>query len=104
MITYLSHVRAYLTGSREEHDASHPLLRAQPRLSSKVVKVVNKSFEDVSEPGIWICGIDQIDVLRDVVDGEVHQGWDLDLRWVHVRQAVSVSMGHVKGILVNLDE
>lgn len=84
-LTYLPHIATYLARRSEELYSRHPLLSAQPGFARKIVEVDHQTFEDILEPRIRIGRVDQIDVVGDVVNGEIQQWRDLadDLRGVH---------------------
>lgn len=81
---YLSHITAYLTDLRQELQAGHPLFGAEPGLARKVVQVGDQPLQHVLQAGILAEGVDEDDILGDVVDGEILQGRDLDLGGIHL--------------------
>lgn len=82
-MSYLSNVRTNLTRPREELNARHPFLRAQSCFARKVVQVRHESLQNVLEPWVRVQRVDPDHVLGDVVDRQVHQRRDLDLRGIH---------------------
>jgi len=46
--------------------------------------MADQALKDIFEPRIRVCGIDEVDIFGDVVDGEVFDGRDLHLRWIHI--------------------
>lgn len=75
----LSNVRTYLPNLGQKLDARHPLLMAEPRLSRKVVDVLDQSLKDVLQPGIGTLAIDQLDIVGNVVDRQVFELWNVNL-------------------------
>lgn len=81
--SYLSDIRAHLTGPREELDTSHPFAAREANLARKVVEVRDQALEDVFHARVGLVGVDQVDIVGDVVGIEIFQWWNLDLGGVH---------------------
>ena len=43
----------------------------------------DETFEDVFHAGVWVVGVDEIDIFRDVICVEILQWRDLDLGGIH---------------------
>lgn len=43
----------------------------------------DETFEDVFHAGVWVVGVDKIDIFSDVVCVEILQWRDLDLGGIH---------------------
>jgi hypothetical protein len=80
----LPHVRADLTSLRKEIDACHPFFGRQAGFPREIVKMCSEAFEDVLHTSVWVVGVDEIDILGDVVSVQVLQWRDLDLRRIHI--------------------
>lgn len=78
--TYIANITADLPRRNQEHDARHPLVRAEARLARKVVQVRDQPVEDVSEPVILSLVVDAYRVRRDVINRQVEQHRRLLLR------------------------
>lgn len=48
----------------------------------------DEALEDVFAAGVGVVGVDQVDIVGDVVGVEVFQRWDLDLGGVHGGQSL----------------
>ena len=68
---YLPHISARLAGRGQELNARHPLLGAQTGFTGEVMEMGHQPFEHISEPQIWIIGIDKDDVFGYVFDGQI---------------------------------
>lgn len=77
--SYLSDIGAYLSHAGEEQETDHPFFMTQSRLSRKVMSVLDQSLQNVFETRIRALPIDQLHIVRNVVDGKVFQGRDFDL-------------------------
>ncbi len=52
----------------------------------------DEPLQNILHPRVRIVTVDPDHVLGDVVDGEVHQGWDFDLGRVHLGSIVSTRL------------
>lgn len=79
MVLYLAELVTFLPSRGEEINRRHPLLRAQPCLSRKVVQVSDQTLSKVLGPGVFAVGVDLDDILGDVICGQV-----LHIRRIHL--------------------
>lgn len=46
-----------------------------------------ESLEDILKASIFVGRVDSVHILGDIVDGQVHEGGDFDLRGIHFDEA-----------------
>jgi len=81
--TYLSYVATDLSDLRQELYSGHPLIRAQPSLTCKVMDVGNESLEQVLQARIRTARVDCMHIGRDGLDCEIFERGDIDQRGIH---------------------
>lgn len=73
----LPHVGADGCDGQEELDGGFPLGDAEARLARKVVQVDDEALQEEAEAGVRAGRVDGVDVVRDVVRGEILHGWKI---------------------------
>jgi hypothetical protein len=68
---YLSHIRTHLPRFRQEIYPRHPFISRKSRFPREVMDVRDKSFEDVLEAWILASRIDQMNIVRNVLNCKV---------------------------------
>lgn len=76
LLTGLSH------GCQEGY-ALHPFLVTESRLSCEIMQMLNYPLQEVFEPGVRTLRIDQFDIVRNVINGQVLYGWTGSALWIH---------------------